>query len=61
MNTKNVLVGLLAATAVNAASATTLINPTIEKQQQEKVMTNLLDGLTTVMGHPECTVKNVPE
>lgn len=56
MNTKKVLVGLIAATAVSAASAS--INPIVEKQQQEKVMNNLLGGLTTAMSHPECTVKS---
>lgn len=57
MDTKKVLAGLIAATAVTAASAS--INPIVEKQQQqEKVMSNLLGGLTTVMSHPECTVKS---
>lgn len=60
MNTKKVLVGLIAATAVSAASAS--INPIIEKQQQqENVMSHLLGGLTTVMSHPECTVRSSAE
>lgn len=55
MNKKSVLAGLITATAVSTASAS--INPIIEKQQQEKMMNSLLNGVTTVMSHPECTIK----
>lgn len=56
MDSKNILVGVVAAAVINVASAASG-NLVVEKQTQAAVMADLLNGITVVMARPECTIK----
>lgn len=56
MKTKNVVIGLAAATIMSSASATPL---SIEKQSQTQAINKLLEGITVTIVPPECTIKQL--
>lgn len=58
MSSNKILASVIAATVLNVATASTPVL-TLEKQKHAAVMNELLDGITVVMGRPECTIKTV--
>ena len=59
MKSKNAVIGLVAAIAVNSVSAS--VGPTVvhEKQAHADIISKMLENVTTIAKMPECTVKTV--